>query len=178
MQKKTTLAIFLLLMSAILASGFQTTIEWLKYTSVEGRYNVLLPQQPKLTTQDGTAASGEKLKQYMAQAGDSDSFYFLAYFDYDTGMTFSLDKARDGVVEGVKGTLLEQQAISMGGYSGREFKIAASNQNIDILMRVRVYDVAGRVYILQHLFRKSNDTPKIAEKTTKFFDSFKVTLSK
>jgi hypothetical protein len=178
MQKKTTLAIFLLLMSTTLASGFQTTMEWMKYTSVEGRYNVLLPQQPKISTQDGTAATGEKMKQYLAQAGDSASFYFLAYFDYDTGMTFSLDKARDGVVEGVKGTLLNQQAISMGGYSGREFKIAASNQNIDLLMRVRIYDIAGRVYILQHLFKKSDDSPRMAEKTTKFFDSFKVTLSK
>lgn len=176
MQKKTTLAIFLLLALAALASGFQNSPEWVKYTSVEGRYNVLLPQQPKLATQEGSASSGEKMTQYMAQAADSNSLYFLAYFDYGTSLTFSLDKARDGVIEGIKGTLLSENATSLGGYSGRELKVAAKDQNIDFLLRARIYDIGGRVYIIQHIFRKSDDSPGTAEKTNRFFDSFRVTV--
>ena len=178
MLKNKTLAIFLLLTVATVARGLQNSPEWVKHTSVEGRYNVLLPKEPKLSTQEGTAATGEKMSQYMAQVSDADSLYSLAYFDYGTGMTFSLDKALNGVVESVQGTLLSQQAISLSGYAGREFRVAAKHQNMDILLRGRVYDIGGRVYILQHLFKKVDDVPRIAAKTTRFFDSFKVTASK
>lgn len=177
MQKKT-LAIFLLLTVATLANGFQSSLEWVKYTSVEGRYNALLPQQPKLSTQEATTSTGEKMLQYMAQASDLDGLYFLAYFDYGTSMAFSLDKARDGAVGNIKGTLLNEEAISLDRYSGRELKIAAKLQDMDILVRSRIYDIGGRVYILQHLFKKSDDSPRVAEKTARFFDSFKVTVSK
>jgi hypothetical protein len=178
MPKNKTLAIFLLLTVATFASGFQNSPEWPKYTSIEGRYNVLLPKQPKLSAQEGTASTGEKMVQHMAQVSDADSLYSLAYFDYGTGMTFSLDKALAGVVESVNGTLLSQQAISLSGYGGREFRVAAKHQNMDILLRGRVYDIGGRVYILQHLFKKVDDTAGIAAKTTRFFDSFKVNMSK
>jgi len=176
MQKKTTLAIFLLLALAALASGFQNSPEWVKYTSVEGRYNVLLPQQPKLGTQEGTAATGEKMQQYTAQASDPDGLFWIAYFDYGTSMTFSLENARAGAVANIKGTLLNEQAISLGGYAGRDFKVAAKFQDMDILLRARIYDIGGRVYILQHLFKKVDDSPRITEKTNRFFDSFKVTV--
>jgi hypothetical protein len=178
MPKNKTLAIFLLLTIATFASGFQNSPEWVKYTSIEGRYNVLMPKQPKLSAQEGTASTGEKMSQYMAQVSDADSLYSLAYFDYGTSMTFSLDKARDGVVASIQGTLLDQQSISLGGHAGREFKVAAKHQNIDILLRARVYDIGGRVYILQHLFKKADDVPRIAAKSAKFFDSFKVNMSK
>jgi hypothetical protein len=114
----------------------------------------------------------------MAQAMDADGLYWLAYFDYGSNMNFSLDKARDGAVGNIKGTLLSEQAISLGGYSGRELKIAAKHEGVDILLRVRVFDISGRVYILQHLYKKSSDSPANAEKTARFFDSFKVTTSR
>lgn len=177
MQKKA-LTILPLLMLAVAANGFQSSVEWVKYTSVEGRYNVMLPQQPKLSTQQASASSGEKMTQHLAQASDSDGLFSLAYFEYGTGMTFSLDNARDGMVGSVKGMLLSDEGISLGGYSGRELKVASKLQNIDILIRARIYDIGGRVYIVQHLFKKADDSARMVKKTARFFDSFKVTLNK
>ena len=45
-------------------------------------------------------------------------------------------------------------------------------------MGVRFYIVGGRVYVLTHVFQKSSGSPTMAEKTAKFFDSFKVVMGK
>jgi hypothetical protein len=178
-MKTKTLAAFLLLTIATVANGFQTVIEWMKHTSVEGRYSVLMPQTPKLKAQETTAATGEKMTQYMAEAADSNSLYWVGYFDYTPNMTFSLDKARDGMLAAVKGTLLSEEIISLGGNPGREFKVFAKTETgMEFLIRARMYDIGRRIYALQHLVLKSSDSPVIAEKTTKFFDSFKVTAGK
>jgi hypothetical protein len=177
MQKKT-LAACLVLMMAVLASGFQSATEWVKYESAEGRYSVLLPEQPKLMTQEGTTPAGEKVAQYMARVADSNSLYSAAYFDILPGSTYSLDKGRDGMVSAVGGTLLNEQAISLGGFAGRELKVSAKNADIEILIQARLYEIGGRVYVLQHAFQKSSDSPAVTEKTAKFFDSFKVVTGK
>src|SRR4051812_9671098 len=113
---KKSLVACLLLMIATVANGFQTASQLVKYVSVEGRYSALLPKQPDLNTQEGTLATGEKITQYMARAADSDSMYTVNYWDVPPGNTFSLDKAREGAVAAVKGTLLSNEAISLGGY--------------------------------------------------------------
>ncbi len=175
---KKMLAACLLLLFVTLASGFQEhkeRDEWLKYISTEGRYSVLLPQQPKLSSQE-TPSAGDKLTQFMAMSTDADSFYMVGYFDYGSDIVYSLDKGRDGMVNAVRGTLLSEENVSLGGYPGRELKVAAKLETgQDTVTRARMYDVKGRVYVLQHLFLKSSDSPAIAEKTARFFGSFKVT---
>jgi hypothetical protein len=91
-------------------------------------------------------------------------------------MNFSLDKARDGAIGNLKGTLLKEEAISLGGYAGRDLKVSATKGDMDLILRSRIYDIGGRVYILQHLFKKVSDSPATAQKTAMFFDSFKVTI--
>jgi hypothetical protein len=178
-MKTKAQAVFLLLTMATFANGFQTVLEWMKHTSSEGRYSVLLPQTPKIKTQETTAATGEKVTQYTAEAADSNSLYWIGYFDYTPDMTFSLDKGRDGMLAAVKGTLLSEEVISLGGNPGREFKVFIKTEaGVEILVRARMYDIGRRVYALQHLVLKSSDSPAIAEKTAKFFDSFKVAAGK
>lgn len=170
------LAACLVLMSATLASGFQR--EWVRFTSDEWRCSALMPQQPTLSSQEAKAATGEKFTQYLARASDLDSLYALSYFDYTPSMAFSLDKGRDGMVSAVNGTLLSEEAISLGGYPGREIKVAAKSKEIDLLIRARFYNVGNRVYVLQHMVTKASDSAATAEKAAKFFDSFKVTAGK
>ena len=43
-----TFATFLILISATLAYGIQAETEWIKFTSPEGRFSLLLPHEPKL----------------------------------------------------------------------------------------------------------------------------------
>jgi hypothetical protein len=177
MQKKI-LAVFLVLTVAALANGFQSATEWVKYTSEEGRYSLLIPQQPKLSTQEVPAPNGTKFTQYMAQAADAESLYLLGYFDYTTDMVFSLDKARDSMLEAIKGTLLKEEAISVGGNSGKELKVSTTNKGFDLLLSIRFYEIGRRIYVLQHIFQKSADSPAVTEKTARFFDSFKVVTVK
>lgn len=176
-MSKKTLAACLLLTLATLANGFQNSGEWIKYDSAGGRYSVLLPQQPKLESQESTAATGAKLTQYMAKAADSNGLYMVGYFDMLPDTVYSLDKGRDGMLTAVKGTLLSEEAISLGGNAGRELKILVKTPEYELMMRARLYEIGGRVYILQHAFLKSDDSLIVAEKTKRFFDSFKVTAS-
>jgi hypothetical protein len=178
LRKKKTLAACLLLMLASFTNGFQNSAEWVRYTSTEGRYSALVPHQPKLTSQEATAPGGEKFTQYMAQAGDANSVYVVGYFDYAPNMVFSLDKARDGMLAASKGTLLKEEVISLGGNPGRELKVSTKNGGFDLLVRVRFYEIGRRIYVVQHIFQKSSDTPAVAAKTARFFDSFKVTTGK
>lgn len=177
MQRKT-IAALLVLMFAALAHGFQSAAKWVQYTSAEGHYSVLMPQSPQLSSQETAASTGEKFPQYLAQASDSDGLFMISYFDYPPGMIFTIDKGRDGMVEAVKGTLLSEEPIRLGAHPGREIKIAAKHNEIDLLIRARFYDVGARVYVIQHLFAKSSASTATEAKTARFFDSFKVTASK
>ena len=177
MQKKILAACLVFLMLG-LANGFQSAAEWVKYDSKEGRYSVLMPEQPKLASQEATSATGDKLTQYRASAADSNSLYFVGYFDLLPNNTYSLDKGRDGMVNAINGKLISEEAISLSGYAGRELKVSATDGVNEFLVRARLYEIGGRVYILQHAFLKSVDSPTLAVKTTKFFDSFKVVTGK
>src|SRR5215216_6197465 len=108
---KRAFAACLWLMIATLANGFQTTAEWSKYTSVEGRYSVLFPGQPKLMTQQVLIGTSGEVTQYQAQSPDSNSLYTVTYFDIPPGTSYSLEKGRDESVVRVKGTLLNSEAI-------------------------------------------------------------------
>jgi hypothetical protein len=175
---KITFGACLLLVVATLANGIQASSEWVKHTSVEGRYSVLFPQQPNLNTQEGAAATGEKISLHRAQVADNNGRWSVNYFDLLPEMTFSLVDSRDGAVASVKGTLLFSKAISLEGYPGIEFKIAVKMADVEMLVSSKTYHVGGRVYMLQHLFLKSSDSPAMAKKTAKFFDSFRVAASK
>jgi hypothetical protein len=177
-MKRKLLAAVLGLTVAAIAVGAQSSPEWVKYTSDDGRYSALIPQQPKLSSQEATAPGGEKFTQYMAQTNDTESLYMVGYFDYTPNMIFSLDKARDGVLEATKGTLLKEEPISLGGNAGRELMVATKSGDFDLLIRIRFYEIGRRVYVLQHIFQKASESPQITAKSARFFDSFKPTPPK
>ena len=149
------------------------------YTSPEGRYAVTLSQQPTLSSQNITAASGDPLVQFMASAPiGSLGLAMIGYFDYPTTVVFSLDEARNGMVKSLNGTLMGEEAISLGGSPGRAIKIAAKTESgIDFIDRSRFYDVNRRIYVLQCLIPKANDSDSAAQTCEQFFDSFRVKKS-
>lgn len=51
------------LISAALLFGLQAQTDWIKYNSPEGRYSILFPGEPKLSTQEGTTKEGQKFPQ-------------------------------------------------------------------------------------------------------------------
>jgi hypothetical protein len=170
----------LVLLGVALAHGAQGGAgEWIRYTSTEGRYSVKLPAEPKVSSQDSTAPSGEKLKQYLAQATDSNSLAMIGYFDYPAGGSFDFDKGRDGMVGAVKGTLVSEKPISLGDNPGRELRVSVkAPTGEDFIVRARFYDVSGRVYVVQIIYRKAEESPALTEKAEKYFDSFSVKTAK
>lgn len=174
-MKKFAVVLFLLLNAAI-AFAFQNPGEWVRYNSPEGRYIVRLPAHPQVGTQESATADGEKFTQYKATVSDGNSVFLVGYFDHVPGTTFSLDKARDNMVEAIKGNLLSESAVSLGGSPGRELKVSArGSDGTEFLVRTRFYDVDKRVYVLQFIIPKAEDDSASAEKTARFFDSFQVT---
>jgi len=155
--------------------GFQGSSEWVKYNSSEGRYSVLLPTQPKIATQEAATAEGEKFPQYTASSSDSGAVFLIAYFDYVPGATFSLDKARDGMVQAVKGTLVSEASISLDGSPGRELKVSLTGADgVEYLIQARFYDMGKRVYVVQFIIAKAANDSASASKSAKYFESFKV----
>ena len=146
-----------------------------RYTSPEGRYSVLLPAQPTLSSQQVNAPDGSPMTQYMVTAAGTMGMVMIAYFDYASDVVFSLDKARDGMVTSIKGILLDEHSMSLGGAPGRQLKISAkTEQGLEFIDRARFYDVKPRVYVLQCISPKSIDSAAIAERCEQFFDSFRV----
>lgn len=159
---------------AIPASA-QKAKEWVKYTSAEGHYTVDLPLLPKVTEQEASDASGRPLKQYLASADDGSGVFIIGYFDNNGGV-YSMDKGRDGMISRVKGTLVSEESIMLGKSPGRELKVIAPASDGSIfVVRARFYDTGTRIFILQYLSQKSQDSPAVDVKAKKFFDSFEVT---
>lgn len=164
----------LVVMTAVLAFGApQQAKDWVQYNSEEGRYSVLLPTQPVLNSQDATTSTGQKATQHYASSTDESTAYLVGYFD-KAGATFSFDRARDGMVAKIRGTLLAEKVISLSGYAGREVKVAAKGSDGgDYIAVARYYEVKERIYVVEVVFPKENESAA-AGKSAKFFDSFAV----
>lgn len=175
---KSAFKICFLLFCFAISAVAQKEVEWIKYTSAEGRYSVSLPSEPKIGQQESTTADGIKFPQYKATSVDGSGVFMIGYFDYAAPTTFSFDKARDAMVSGVKGALISEDSISLGGSPGRQLKVSAPADGVTYLIRARFYDVGGRVYMLQYIFPKDEDGPAIDTKAGKFFDSFSVKASR
>lgn len=170
---KRASAVLLALMTAALPFALQGQTDWIKYNSPEGRYSVLLPGEPKTSTQEAAASTGENFTQYMAASEDSIAVYMVGYFDVAPNMTFSFEKARDGFIAAVKGTLLSEKVISLGGYPGREANVTANGgSGTEYLILVRFYQVEKRIYVIQFIVAKSADAAISAVKSAKYFNSF------
>jgi hypothetical protein len=172
-MRKAALTILFLLLVASLASAVQAP-GWITYNSAEGRYTVSLPAQPKLGTQESATADGQKFLQYMASVQQPDVIYLVGYFDHVAGTTFSADRARDGMVSAVKGTLVSERVISLSGYPGRELKVAAKLDTSDYIMLAKLWDTETRVYVLQVVYPKSAESEALKTNAAKYFDSFQI----
>ena len=172
MKKAFRAALLLVLLAG--AAAAQKTTDWIKYTSVEGRYSVSLPSDPKISQQETVGADGVKFPQYMAASADGIGALIVAYFDLPASAAFSLDKGRDGLISGMKAALISEDSISLGGASGRQWKLSAESGGVLLIIRAQMYTIGSRVYLLECVFPKSEDAAAVEAKAGRLFDSFKV----
>lgn len=177
-MKAAAAAFFILVTSVAVACGPKVPAGWTTYNSPAGRYSVLFPGKPELTTEYAPAHTGEKLTQFYAICTDpdagSDVVYNVTYFDLLPEMAYSFDEARDGYLKAVNGTLQSEKNIQFSGYPGRELKATANSSGKDFNLMTRFILVEKRVYIVQFIFTKAYDAARAAEKSATFFNSFRL----
>ncbi len=191
-MRNITVVAFLILISALLGYGgqphpnthvnsadayeFQTETAWIKFTSPEGRFSVLLQHEPKFEPVSATE-SGE-VTNYRYSDLESGYGFICEYFDVkSTGddVESFLDVTRDGIIRGAGATKVSEEKISLKSYPGRELGLAfAVNNGTEITARTRIYLVGNRVYSLTFLHLKSMDALLAADIGKKFFSSFEL----
>lgn len=81
-------------------------------------------------------------------------YFMVSTTDYPPGFVgilgteAALDSAREGLITGSGGTLLDEQKTTTFGYSARRFRISATSQGISLEMVGKMFIVNDRIYIL------------------------------
>jgi len=167
---------FLILYCATVAYGVQAEAEWIKFTSPEGRFSLLLPHEPKLeVVSDPT---NEKLKHNRFSEYETGYAFVIEYFDNIAIADAEkyLDVARDGIVGAVNGTLQRETKVSLEGHPGRELELSLNTSSgATVLGRTRIYAVGSSFYSISYLWRKDMDSTLASKIGEKYFSSMKLT---
>jgi len=157
-------------------AAVQTEKPWTKFSSPEGRFSVLLPNEPKLETVAATDSSG--ITNYRYSDIESGYGFICEYFDVaSTGDDVQgfLDVTRDGIVRGAGATLAGEQKISLKTYPGRELHLQLKlKEGTEITGLTRIYVVDKRLYSLTFLHVTSMEAAVAADLGKKFFSSFEL----
>ena len=174
-----TFATFLVLFSATLAYGIQTETEWIKFTSPEGRFSLLLPNLPKLEVVPDP--KNEKLTHNRFSEFEQGYAFVIEYFDNMsiTDREKYLDGFRDGLIREINGTLVQENKISLEGYPGRELELSITTSNGgNVLGRTRIYAVGSTLYSMSYLWRKDMDSNIASRISERYFSSIKLLPNK
>jgi hypothetical protein len=164
----------LLVMGILLAGCGETT--WSEFSSAEGAFSVLMPGTPteQTQTQDTELGTIDVHSFTFEQNGVA---YLVGYNIFPAAVTEAatpdsmLDGARGGQVEAVKGTLMNEEEITLGAYLGRDLEIQIENSDGTSSLRSRIFLVGDRLYQVMVVGPKGQST---SPDTTKFLDSFKL----
>ena len=146
----------------LVAAGGTAQEGWKEFTWKEGKCLLLLPGKP--TEKKDSLQVVDKQGVYMVYFADSPA---MAKADAAT-IKQEFDKARDALVESLKGKLLSEKEVKLDKHKGREVQIEAAMGNV---CRTRLYQVGERYY--QIILTAPRDVATSRE-ADKFFGSFKV----
>jgi hypothetical protein len=135
----------------------------------------MLPSQPTVDTQDSATAEGVKFTQYKATVVDGSSVYLVGYFDHVPGTEFSFDRAREKMVEAMNGTVVSEGKITLAANPGLELKVTFKDpEGIEYFLRARLYNVDKRLYVLEFLYPKADDSEAVNAAGSRYLDSFQL----
>jgi tetratricopeptide (TPR) repeat protein/serine/threonine protein kinase len=141
--------------------------EWQEYTSEEGAFSVMLPGNPTRRT-----LRIDDIESVLLHVGD----YGVEFTDFSGIESVSqsdIQRIFDGSIAQFlaerDGTLIDERAISLFGYPGREIE----GQILDTAyFRVRMYLVQNRIY---WVFAMTSSEETLEDTATPFLDSFTLT---
>jgi hypothetical protein len=143
---------------------------WVKFTSPNGRFSVLMPEIPPEKTETTDSANGP-YTTHLFVVRDTTSVYLIGWVDYDPSFNFNrqaeLEANRDNFVKGIQATLLSSKATMIDGYNAIEFSAEAGDRTF----KSRVFLVGRRPYQIVIGSPKGMDDSALVER---FFNSFKV----
>ena len=136
------LALTIIICVASVAHAPAQTAEWTKFSSPEGRFVVLVPDEPVGDEQSKVTPVGKVLMHFFTTRSETGVF-IVAYADYAiSDVKRELDANRDSFLKGMKATLVSESDIKLQGNPGREIKAARDQLSI----RSRIYLVGKRYY--------------------------------
>jgi hypothetical protein len=143
---------------------------WVKFTSPEGHFSVLMPEIPQDKSETVDSAHGP-YTTHLFIVKDTTSVYLIGWVDYDPSFNFNrqaeLEANRDNFVKGISATLVSTRPTVIDGYSAIEF----TAETADRIFKSRVFMVGRRPYQIVIGSPKTLDDTAI---TDRFFKSFKV----
>jgi hypothetical protein len=145
---------------------------WVKFTSEQGNFSVLMPEIPEDKTETTPSVPGP-YTTHLFIVKDATSVYLIGWVDYDPGFNFNrqaeLEANRDNFVKGIQARLVSSRPTVIDGYSALEF----TAETEDRVFKSRVYMVGRRPYqIVIGSPKGYDDTASV----NRFFNSFKVHL--
>src|SRR5690349_3054349 len=143
---------------------------WVKFTSENGRFSVMMPEIPPEKTETTDSTNGP-YTTHLFVVKDTTSVYLIGFVDYDPSFNFNrtaeLEANRDNFVKGISATLTGSRTVTIDGYSVLEF----TADTADRTFMSRVYMVGRRPYQIVIGYPKGEPD---AVATNRFFSSFKV----
>lgn len=143
---------------------------WVKFTSDEGHFSVLMPEIPEDKTETTDSSHGP-YTTHLFIVRDDTSVYLIGWVDYDPSFNFNrqaeLEANRDNFVKGISATLVSTRPTTIDGYSALEF----TAETADRTFKSRVYMVGRRPYQIVIGSPKGYNDSVTANR---FFNSFKV----
>jgi len=146
---------------------------WVKFTSEQGHFSVLMPETPTDKTETVQSEHGP-YTTHLFIVRDTISVYLIGWVDYHPDFNFNrqseLEANRDNFVKGINAKLLNTRATILEGYSAIEF----TAETEDRVFKSRVYMVGRRPYqIVIGSPKGQDDTASV----NRFFNSFKVSVN-
>lgn len=146
---------------------------WLPFSSVPGRFTVLLPGTPTNKTETVDSEPGP-YTSHLYRLLDQERVYLIAWVDYDPQFKFhgqsELEANRDWFVKDMKATLVDTRSLRVDDYPALEFRADTAEKTY----YSRVYIVGRRPYQITIGYPKGEDDPVTVDR---FFNSFKVRLN-
>ncbi len=150
--------------------------QWQSFSPADGGFSVLMPGQPTQKKQTLNTPAGDINTYFYTSTQDGGKVnYTVSYVDLPKGVENTpapvlLEAMASGLVGDNRVKVVSEQAIKLGDYPGRAFKIQAPDNALIVhrayLVKQRIYQIAVQV-------------PQAQEKTLsgdvdRFFNSFKL----
>lgn len=156
--------------------------QWKLFTAPDGRFSVLMPGQPKVTSQTQRTFMGAiNLQMFIAQPPKQEVAYVVAFNDFPDsyGQMANpeeiLKNAQEMALKTTKSNLVNQKEIrSTNGHPGREIEYVNAGGKIT---KSRMYFAEGRLYQVMVITTKKQEK-FLTKSIAGYLNSFNVVLKK